>query len=468
MELLFDEAPSFVRLQFCTVSQAGEKSGLPQREFSGQEGSLALLRESGRVLAWAGLGSDTGLGEDELRRAAGTAARGLVAAGFECICIIAGPYSGFAKAIVEGAIIGAYSFAGYKSGAGSAPRGLGQLSLPGLDAQERLWASEGAALAEAVNRVRDLGNMPPNMLTPAVLASKAEDYVRRTGACLRIWDEYDLAGEGFAGHLAVGGGSANPPRFILLERELDPAFPTVAVVGKAVTFDSGGICIKPGKDLEEMKFDKMGGLAALGLLEAVTLLKVPVNMIVAVCAAENMPGNNACRPSDVITLYGGKTVEIGDTDAEGRLLLAEGLAYVTRRFQPDLTLDIGTLTGAVCVALGMHRAGLFSDDDELAETIFRAGERSGDLCWRLPLGREFSKEMEGRIADLRNIGSSRWGGASKGAAFLEHFKGEGRWAHIDIGGSGMPDTALPHIDAGATGAGVRMLAEALRAMYPQG
>ncbi|MBN1403306.1 MAG: leucyl aminopeptidase family protein [Opitutales bacterium] len=464
MELSFAEASGPAELNFCPCDTAHEKTGVPKQEFSGAAGSVLILREAGRVVAWAGLGSSTGLKENDLRRASGIAIRKLIKAGQREICINCGIYSGFAKAIAEGAVIGAFHFEGFKSEK-KEKTGLERLVMSGLDEQERAWASEGAALGEVVNRVRELGNQPPNIITPAELAVRAEQYVRRSGATMRVWDEYELGIEGFGGHLAVGSGSVNPPRFILLEREVDPSWPTVAIVGKAVTFDSGGISIKPAKGMEEMKLDKMGGLAALGILDAVALLKIPVNLVVAVCAAENMPGNNACRPSDVITLYGGKTVEVLNTDAEGRLVLADGLAYVAKRFSPSLTIDIATLTGACCVALGMERTGLFTSDDELASTFHEAGEASGDRCWRLPLGREYSKDMESDIADLRNSGSSRWGGASKAAAFLEHFKGEGRWVHLDIAGSGMPDYALPHMEGPATGAGVLLVAETLAKLF---
>jgi len=465
MELVFDDPGATVpKLHFTTSELAERNTGLSSREFSGSPGSVVVLREVGRVTVWAGLGGSAGVEEDSLRRASGAAARKLAASGWRSLHVDAGIFGCYARAIVEGAAIGAYHFNSYKSGERE-ETGLERIALTGLDEQERLLAKEGAAMAGVLNRVRDLGNTPPNIMTPAAVAVAAEEYVRRTGASLRVWDECDLGMEGFGGILAVGSGSANPPRFIVLEREVDPAWPTVAIVGKTITFDSGGISIKTAKGMDEEKLDKMGGLAALGILEAVTLLKIPVNLIVALCAAENMPGNNACRPSDVITTYGGTTVEIIDTDAEGRIVLADGLAYVDRHFSPNLTIDIATLTGACCVALGMERAGLFTADDELAEAFCSAGKASGDKCWRLPLGEEFSKDMESRSADLRNLGSNRWGGASKAAAFLEHFKGECSWVHLDIAGSGMPDSDLPHMERGATGAGVRLVAEALRGLY---
>lgn len=381
--------------------------------------------------------------------------------------IEAGPYSAFAKAIVEGAEAGAYRYAQFKSGE-RLPERLARIVMTGLNGAEQRAAAEGQAIAQAMGRARDNGNCPPNMMTPSDIATLCEEYVRRTGATLRVRDEFELAEEGFGGLLAVGGGSANPPRFITLEREVDPAWPLVAIAGKAITFDSGGLSLKPRADLAEEKWDKNGGMAALGILDAVAALNIPVNLIVAICAAENMPGTGAMRPGDVIRTYGGTSVEILDCDAEGRLVLADALAFFARNHKPALTIDIATLTGACCVALGMDRTGLFTPDDELAELFHRSGESSGDLCWRLPLGEEFSADMEGTISDLCNTGSSRWGGASKAAAFLQHFAGEGRWVHLDIAGTGMPDKARPWMEKGATAAGLRLVVEALRRLYPAG
>jgi leucyl aminopeptidase len=466
MELLFDaNSDNRPEIRFVTSEQAHGTTGLTPREFSGAPDAVRIVMENGHAVAWTGLGNAGSVKENTVRRAAAVASRELAGMGYRSLSAAAGHYGSFAKAVAEGVGIGAYHFNPFKTKDREETL-VESLRITDLDAQEQKWAHAGAVVAQAVNRARDYGNTPPNMMVPASLAEVAEDYVRRTGSTLTVMDEFELKDKGFGGLLAVGAGSANPPRFIILEREVDPKWPTVALVGKTITFDSGGLSLKTAKDMPEEKLDKMGGIAALGIMETVAALQIPVNLIVALCVAENMPGGTATRPGDVITIYGGTSVEIIDTDAEGRLVLADGLAYVAEKFKPDLTIDIATLTGACCVALGMERAGLFTGDDELADVFYHAGESSGDRCWRLPLGEEFSRDMESRIADLKNLGSSRYGGASKAAAFLESFKGDGRWTHLDIAGTGMPDEDRPGMERGATGAGIRLVTEALRRMYP--
>ena len=466
IELLFEaNAKGLPEIRFVTKEQAHAVTRLAPREFSGAATIIHIVRENDRIVAWAGIGCASSVAENSMRKSAAAASRILARMGHDKIAVDVGTYSAYVRAIAEGAVIGAYHFNRFKTKDRENTL-LNSLTLPNLDTQEQEWAREGAALGEAVNRVRDSGNMPPNMMSPNDIAVLAEEYVRRTGAALTVMDEFDMKEKGFGGILAVGSGSSNPPRFIILERQIDPKWPTIAIVGKTITFDSGGLSIKPAKGMDEEKWDKMGGLAALGVLESVTLLKLPINMVVALCAAENMPGPNAFRPSDVINIYGGTSVEITDTDAEGRLVLADGISYVNEKFKPDLIIDIATLTGACCVALGMERSGLFTNDDDLADTFYKAGEASGDRCWRLPLGEDFSKDLESQIADIRNYGNSRNGGASKAAAFLEHFKGDGNWVHIDIAGPGMPDEDHPDMERGATGAGMRLVTEALRHLYP--
>lgn len=467
MEFLFSPNDDLLtEIHYAAKEKAASASGLNEKEFSGTVGSMAVLREPGKMTVWVGVGNASAAHEDALRKATATATRKLSGMGIRKLCIQAGLYSGYARAIVEGACFGAYRFNRFKT-RDREDVSLETLCLPELDGQEQEWARQGAAVAETVRRVRDNANMPPNMLTPEGVARMAEDYARRCGATLRIRNEFELQEEGFGGLIAVGSGSENTPRFILLEREVDPEWPTVAIVGKTITFDSGGISIKPAKGMEEEKWDKSGGMAALGILDAVTALRIPVNMIVALCAAENMPGRGASRPGDVINIYGGTSVEVIDTDAEGRLVLADGLSFVRKHFSPDLLIDLATLTGACVVALGQERSGLFTNDDELAETFHRSGENSGDRCWRLPLGDEFTKAMESEVADLRNYDNSRNGGASKAAAFLQHFAGESRWVHIDIAGPAMPETEFPYMERGATGAGVTLVAQALESLFPQ-
>jgi leucyl aminopeptidase len=466
MKLVFDaNGENYPEIRVVAREDAEKVTGLSAREFSGEADSLCLFRENGAVAAWTGLGRRSGVGEGAVRRACAVAARALAANGCRKMAVGLGDYGDFAKAAVEGVGMGAYRFNAYKT-KDRVETGIEVLRMEGLGERAREQALRGAAIAGAVNRVRDYGNRPPNLLTPDKVAEIAETYLRLTGATMTVFDDFELKEKGFGGHVAVGAGSVNPPRLIVLEREVDPSWPTVALVGKTITFDSGGLSLKGAKDLYEEKWDKMGGMAALGVLEVVRDLAIPVNLVVALCAAENMPGPGAFRPGDVINVFGGTSVEIMDTDAEGRLVLADALAYVAEKFKPSLTIDIGTLTGACCVALGMERTGLFAEDDGLAELFYKAGEASGDRCWRLPLGEDFERDLESRVADVRNCGLSRNGGASKAAMFLRRFKGDGSWVHLDIAGTGMPDEDYPYQERGASGAGVRLVAEALFRLYP--
>jgi leucyl aminopeptidase len=466
MKLVFDaNSDKLPEIRFVTKEEALRVSGLSKREFSGEEDSLCIVRESGSIVAWTGVGNASQVCENAVRRASAVAARSLAGNGFRNLSVDAGIYSDYAKAIAEGVGIGAYGFNHFKT-KDREEICVDTLRMEGLDGLRQKLAQRGAAIAQVVNRVRDYGNMPPNVVTPSKITEIAENYVRLTGASMTVLYEDELKEKGFGGHIAVGAGSVDPPRFVVLEREVDPSWPMVAIVGKTITFDSGGLSLKPAKDLYEEKWDKMGGLAALGVLEAVRALDIPVNLVVALCVAENLPGPKSFRPGDVINVYGGTSVEIMDTDAEGRLVLADGLAYIVERFKPALAIDIATLTGACCVALGMERSGIFTDDDDLAAVFYNAGEGSGDRCWRLPMGSDYERDLESRVADVRNCGMSRYGGASKAAMFLRRFKGDGAWVHVDIAGTGMPDEDHPDMERGASGAGVRLVAEALGRLYP--
>lgn len=452
-------------MRFVTKEDAPGRTGAGEKEFTGAAASLLLAREDGRRVCWAGLGPGAKVDAPVLRRAAAAAARKLAGLGetsmqFDCTAWT------HARDIAGGAVAGAYTFDRYKT---SGRRGaeLGRLVLVGLDPGLHAAAREGVALAQVLNRVRELGNTPPNILTPAQLAEEARAFAERAGATIRVWDDDALRADGFGGILAVGGGSDKRPRFILLERIVNPAWPTVAIVGKAITFDSGGLAIKPRQGMDEMKYDKMGGLAALGIVESVAALSLPINIVAAVCSAENMLGGGAFRPSDVVTIYGGKTVEVLDTDAEGRVVLADGLSYVRKHYKTDLIVDLATLTGACCVALGLHRTGVFTPDDALADLICEAGVATGDRCWRLPLGEDFADMMKSRIADIANISGSRWGGASTAAAFLQHFVGDAEWVHLDIAGPAYLLEDKPEMERGASGAGLPVVVETLRRRYAE-
>ena len=318
----------------------------------------------------------------------------------------------------------------------------------------------GVIIGKAQSWARTLANRPANVINPAELAAVAKELARGSKALsCTVFDEKQLAAKGMGGVLAVGSGSQSKPRFIVLKYspagKVASTHPTVALVGKAITFDSGGISIKPSANMEEMKLDKCGGIAVLGTMKAVAELALPLNVLGIVPSAENMPSGTSYRPGDIINTYSGKTVEVQNTDAEGRMILCDGLHYAVKQ-KCDIIVYIATLTGACVVALGKHMAGLMGNDARLIKQLQKASEDCGEKVWPMPSGAEYAKEMKSKIADLKNIGG-RWGGACTAAAFLGQFVGDTKWAHLDMAGVWSFDKATEFTAEGASGYGVRLL-----------
>jgi leucyl aminopeptidase len=299
----------------------------------------------------------------------------------------------------------------------------------GPDAALREASAIGAGMAFA----RELGNLPPNICTPEYVAEQARAIARDTGAGVEVLDQGQMEALGMGSLLGVARGSANPPRLVVLRHSGAGDARPYVLVGKGITFDSGGISIKPGAGMEEMKFDMMGGATVLGAFLAVATLKLPINVVAIVPAVENMPDGNAYRPSDVVRTMSGQTVEVINTDAEGRLILCDALTYA-ERFQPAALVDVATLTGACVIALGKHAHGLMSRDDDLAAELIAAGEATGDRAWRLPVWDEYQQQLESAFADIANIGGKS-AGAITAACFLARFTEGQRWAHLDIAGT---------------------------------
>lgn len=439
---------------------------LPE-EFSGKANSLCLLRENGRRVLYAGLGKSAALGPDRYRKAAGTAARHLAGIGAAKLVISVEESSETAGEIVDGIISGVANFEDFLPAKRKRKTKIGELVLVVPEAETarvEALAEHGRILAEASNLVRHLGNCPPNIIFPESLAAKAEEIATACGLEFHVRNEADLQKENFGGLLAVGGGSVNPPCLIEMRYNCGTSgAQTVAVVGKAVTFDSGGISLKPGAGMDEMKFDKMGGCAVLGIMQAVARLKLPVNVVGLIPAAENMPGSRAYRPSDIVTAWDGQTIEVLNTDAEGRVVLADALGYARDEIKPDRMLSLATLTGACVVALGMHRSGVFTDNTALRDELVELGEKTGDRLWPLPVGEEYSEDVKSDIATVKNAGS-RWGGASTAASFLKTWTGEIPWAHLDIAGTASHESAKPWAEKGATGVAVRVVVELISQM----
>jgi leucyl aminopeptidase len=368
------------------------------------------------------------------------------------------------QAIVEGAFIGAYKydeFISEKKGDDDTAR-PGRISFK-LYKGDSKAVKAGMGIGNAQKFARTLANRPPNMVTPAALAREARSMARKTASLsCSVLSFKQLKDKKMGGIIAVGQGSVNKPCMIVLKYKPSgkKAKEKVGLVGKAITFDAGGISIKPSQNMQDMKMDMAGGAGMLGVINAVAELKLKVEVTAIICAAENLPGGGSYRPGDIITTYSGKTVEIQNTDAEGRMVMSDGIHYA-KEIGCDVIIDMATLTGACVVALGLSRAAVMSNDDKLAEDFVKAGEVSGERMWHLPCGEEYTKQMKSEIADLKNIGS-KWAGACTAGSFLREFAGEEvKWAHLDIAGPGMHDPDVGS-KSGSRGFGVRVVTEYLK------
>lgn len=323
---------------------------------------------------------------------------------------------------------------------------------------------ETESVMRGVAIARNLANQPANRLTPSHLKDYAVDLFKdHKNIEVRILGQKELEKQKFGALLAVAKGSVESPALIIIHyRPGKKTTKKVALVGKGVTFDSGGISIKPVANMEEMKFDMSGAAAVVGSMEVVASLKPKYEVIAVIPAVENMPGGKAVKPGDVVTAYNGKTIEVINTDAEGRLILADALAYVQKEFQPEFTIDFATLTGACVVALGDKTAGLFSNSDKLVKLLEESGRQSGDAVWSMPMDDIYNKDIESDVADLKNVGE-RWAGAITAAKFLEAFVNKQPWAHIDIAGTAYNVKHIDYLGKGATGFGVRLIGRSLKA-----
>jgi leucyl aminopeptidase len=323
---------------------------------------------------------------------------------------------------------------------------------------------DAPVLAEALRWARDLGNTPGNDLGPGEFAREARAMGRRTGVTIRALDRRAIERERMGGVLAVSSGSARPPVFLIGEHRPPRARGTVVLVGKGITFDSGGISIKAAPSMGEMKYDMMGAATVFACVFAARRLRLPLRVVALAPLAENLPSGTACRPGDILRMRNGKTVEVDNTDAEGRLVLADALSYA-EKFRPDVLLDYATLTGAVLIALGHECAGLMTPEDDLARGLIAAGEETGERLWRLPVWDDYRPNLKSDWADMKNTGG-RAAGTINAAVFLKEFVSPGtRWAHLDIAGVAHLEKEHAGYDAGATGFGVAMTIEFLRSRF---
>jgi leucyl aminopeptidase len=431
---------------------------------TGKQDELTRISSGGRVAApliiAAGLGpADNKDGErgrlESLRRAAGSAVRAAAAtkAASVAICLPARDESE-TEAVALGALLGRYNFGRYRGG--------DQPSQPDIRVVSTIGAAAGRAqvLADAMTLVRDLVNTSPSELYPETFAAEAERVARAADVEFLALDHTALASGGYGGLTGVGQGSVHPPRMVRLGYRHPAATKTVVFCGKGITFDSGGLSLKPPKAMEAMKSDMGGAAAVLGAVQAIAALQLAVNVVGYLAMAENMPGGRAQRPSDVITIFGGKTVEVLNTDAEGRLVLADVLAR-SAEDAPDLLVDVATLTGAQLVALGPRIAGVMGSDEEVAAAVADAARRAGEQAWPMPLPEELRKGLDSGVADIANVTGDRYGGMLVGGLFLKEFvPNDVRWAHVDIAGPAFHEgEPYGYTPKGGTGAAVRLLVQ---------
>ncbi|NHC12452.1 leucyl aminopeptidase [Motilibacter deserti] len=397
---------------------------------------------------------------ETLRRAAGTAARTLAGTRRVALALPAADVAS-AAAVAEGALLGAYSFTRYRNtSAGQHKAPVESFTLVTPAARERAArdaADRARALAASVELCRDLVNTPPSDLPPKALADAAVTAAEGLPVTVEVLDERVLKRRGFGGILGVGQGSARPPRLVKLSYTPSESAPHLAIVGKGITFDSGGLSLKPPASMETMKCDMGGAAAVLGAVVAIARLGLPVRVTGWMPLAENMPSGSAIRPSDVLTIYGGRTVEVLNTDAEGRLVLADAIVAACEE-QPDVLVDTATLTGAQLVALGSRTAAVMANDEQLRESVQAAGARVGESVWPMPLPEELRKSMDSQVGDIANMGE-RYGGMLVAGLFLKEFVAEGvPWAHLDIAGPAFNEgEPFGYTPKGGTGASVRTL-----------
>ncbi len=371
-----------------------------------------------------------------------------------------------AQLIVEAAVLADYQFNRYKSQPEPKDTRLSALTLlcdqAEAAAKFETGARVGAIAGEWTCFARDLQNLPPNDLTPEIFATLAQEKAKSTHLFCRVLDEKEMLALGMGALLGVAQGSAQAPRFVVVENQPRAGAETLVLVGKGVTFDSGGLSLKPAESMEEMKTDMSGAAVVLSAICALAQLETPLHVVGLMPLVENMPSGTAQRPGDVVRAANGTTIEVADTDAEGRLILADALVYAAR-FQPAAIVDIATLTGTIFYVLGESAAGLFSNDQSLAGRIQRAAAATGERVWQLPLFPEFRKHLESDIADIRNVSAQKTGaGASKAAAFLSEFVKGFKWAHLDIAGVAAPQKGNALIPKGSSGWGVRLLLQLCR------
>jgi leucyl aminopeptidase len=441
---------------------------LSSREFKAKANETLLLHgpqglKAARLLL-VGLGKVAKASVHDLRRAAGTAVRFAKPRGIRSLTIVPPVNFGMAqtsRAIAEGAIVADFDSDTYRTDRND--QSMVSLTILVSEPDKKVAETglgEGIIVAESQNFARTLINEPSNKMTPTILGQKASEMARKFGLKCEVYGAEKLHELKMGAFLSVAQGSDEPPALIVMTYEPAeaPASPVLGLVGKGITFDTGGISLKPADNMEKMKYDMAGGAAMIGAMRAITQLKPKLKVIGIVCATENMPSGKAQKPGDVQIAMSGKSIEVINTDAEGRLVLADGLFYA-RQLGATYLIDAATLTGAVAIALGQVNAGVFSNDDSTYERFAKALETSGEKFWRLPIEDEYRDQIQSSIADIRNTGLTRYGGATNAAMFLKEFVDETPWVHLDIAAVAWLDSEKPWIAQGPSGVAVRSIIE---------
>ncbi len=462
-----------------TTAVKGIANQINTSGFAGKETETLLLYSeavSAKHLLLVGLGLSEKLSLERLRRSSARAAKearshkaqslALMVPHAESVRTLSSnddSWQSIGLALGEGAILSSYKFDKYISK--KKVSRLKQVSLVSDDARRIGSISKGIQLAqilcEATYSARDLENAPGNEIFPESLASYAVKSGRRYGFRTTVFNENKIKQLGMGGLLGVSQGSDKPPRFIIMEHKTNKrGAPTVVLVGKGVTFDSGGISIKPAANMAEMKMDMSGAAAVIGTMQAVAQLELPINVIGLVPTTENLLSGSAFKPGDILRHFNGMTSEVDNTDAEGRLILADALAYAAK-YKPDVVIDLATLTGAVVVALGHIATGMLGNDQQTMDLLKESGERTYERVWQLPMFDEYERLIKSDVADVKNVGG-RWAGAITAAMFLRKFIGDYNWIHLDIAGTAIMEESSDYIPKGGSGVGVRLLTDFLR------
>tara|TARA_B110001454_G_scaffold178482_1_gene171344 strand:+ start:599 stop:2080 length:1482 start_codon:yes stop_codon:yes gene_type:complete len=438
------------------------------RENKGKKNSIAIIHShkelpSEKILI-AGIGKKNQITSDVIRDVVGNVTKKINELGIKEFSIIVpekilNDNDQVISSIVEGANLSLYHFDLFKKEKYNKKES--DLTLLTSNDKSQKIIKNSIIISDAVKFTRDVANLPPNECPPMKLGEIAKKIASQNKMKCTIFSKNEIKSKGLGGVTAVGQGSKNEPKFIILEyrngkKEQKP----ILLVGKAVTFDTGGISLKPGEKMDEMKFDKCGGCTVLGIMKAIAELKLTINVVAVIPSVENMPSGEAFRPGDIIKLFNGKTAEILNTDAEGRLILADGIAYGIKHYQPSSVMDFATLTGACIVALGTNVAGIVSNNTKFVSKIKTASSKTSEEIWELPINDDYMDMVKSKVADIRNIGMGRAAGTITAAAFLAHSVGNVPWVHFDIAGTAwiQPSTKNKSYNShGATGFGVRLV-----------